>query len=420
MTTTPLLLRVNLNAFFAALFSGAVAGALIGGVIARLSMRVVALLLGTSGDFSVGGTLGILLIGGIFGVIFGALYPFLRLAFPLTHLWQGAAYGALWSLVVAFFFLNPEGELTLISPWVGAALFVPIPILQGMGMAWLYARAERRIASAPDRSLPLGWFAGLLVALSLAAVGMGSLAGAGVRLPPAIFDLTNRLGVDFARTGDVQRFFGILFILTWLGLCLLLFGLGSHSRRGRLTALGLLLMAAGLFHVQSPFAGTVAGIPVGRWTSASLTGAGAASLLALLLSLPRRSLHRIEIGLTSGVFVAVLLWTGSSQYRLPREMPVSESVLWGAALAVVGGAAILALIRSWDDRPARLPALCWGLAVATFLGTWAATLLNPAWNIRGIIHPFAPLGVTVYLLPWLLPVAGTLVAVRSGWWAKGG
>jgi hypothetical protein len=419
VATTSLLPRINLNAFFAALFSGAVAGVLIGGVIARLSMRVVALLLGTPGDFSLGGTLGILMIGGVFGVIFGALYPLLRPFFRLSHLWPGAAYGALWSLVVAFFFLNPEGELALISPWIGAALFVPIPILQGVGTAWLYARVERRMVGAPERSLPLGWFVGLLVAIFLAAVGMSSLAGEGVRLPRAIFDWTSQLGIGFARTGDFHSFLGVLFIVAWLGLCLLLFGIGGHSRRGRLTALGLLLMAGGLFHVQLPFAGTMAGIPVGRWASAALTGAGAASLMVLLLSLPRRSLRRIEIGLTSGVFVAVLLWTGSSQYRLPREMPIPESVLWGAALVVVGGATILALARSWNERPARLPALCWALAVASFLGIWAATLLNPALNIQGVVHPFAPLGVTVYLLPWLLPLAATVVAARSGLWERG-
>jgi hypothetical protein len=78
--------RINLNAFFAALFSGAVAGVLIGGVTARLSMRAVALLLSTSGSFSAGGTFAILLIGGVFGVIFGALYPVLRPIFPMTRL----------------------------------------------------------------------------------------------------------------------------------------------------------------------------------------------------------------------------------------------------------------------------------------------------------------------------------------------
>ena len=203
---------------------------------------------------------------------------------------------------------------------------MPIPIIQGVGLAWLYAIVERRMAGAPARSLPVGWFVGLLGALFLAAVGMmGSLAGEGVRLPPAIFEWTSQLGIGFARTGDFHRSLGTLFIATWLGLSLLLFGLGSRSYRGKLTALGFLLMAAGLFHVQLPFAGWMAGIPVGRWSSAFLAGAGASSLLALLLSLPRRSLHRVEIGLLGSVFVAVLLWQGNAP--IPAARPATAARL---------------------------------------------------------------------------------------------
>lgn len=401
--------RINLNTFFVALISGAVAGALIGGVTSRLSMRAVALLIGTPGSFSVEGTLGILLIGGVFGVIFGACYPFLRRAFPLPLLWQGAAYGSLWAILVCFFFfVNREGELGLIGPGIGAALFAPIPVLQGVGMAWLYALVERRMVGAPERSLSLGWFAGLLVMLFLAAVGMGSLIGAGVRLPSAVFDLTNRLGVGFARTGDFHRFLGFLFVAVWLGGCLLLFGLGSASRRGRLTALGLLLIGAGLFHVQMPFSGWMSGIPVGRWSSAVLAGAGAAALLTLLLSLPRRSLHRGEIGLAGGVFVAVLLWHGTNLRLLPSQQPVYEWLAWGATLLVVGGAAVVSLRRSWGDGAARQSALAWSSAVVCFLAIWAATLLYPEWDIRGNVHPFAPFGVTLYLLPWLLPLGGMI------------
>lgn len=419
MATTSLLPRVNLNAFFAALFSGAVAGVLIGGVIARLSMRLVALLLGTPGSFSAGGTFGILLIGGVFGVIFGELYPLLRPVFRLSYLWQGAAYGALWSLLVAIPFFDPQGELALISPWIGAALFVPIPILQGIGTAWLYARIERRLAGAPERSLSLGWFAGLLVALFLAAVGMSSLAGEGVRLPPAIFQQTSQVGVGFARTADAHQLLGLLFIFLWLGLCLLLFGLGSHSQRGKLTALGLLLMAAGLFHVQPPFTGWMAGIPVGRWSSAILAGTGAGALLLLLLSQHRTQLSRLELGTASAAAVALLLWQGTGLSRLFTGQPAVEWALWAAALLVVGGSAAIAILRGWRSGLTRSVAPAWALAVFVFLSIWAATLLFPAWNIRGVVHPFAPLGVTVYLLPWLLPLGATVTAARCGLWQRG-
>ena len=248
---------------------------------------------------------------------------------------------------------------------------------------------------------------------------MGSLAGEAVRLPPVVFDLTNRLGVGFARTADFHRFLGMLFIVAWLGLCLLLFGLGSHSQRGRLTSLGFLLMAAGLFHVQLPFAGWMAGIPVGRWTSAILAGAGAGALLLLLLSQHRTQLNRWELGIASAVAVGVLLWQGTGLSRLFTGQPAVEWTLWAAALLVVGGSAAIAILRGWRSGLTRSVAPAWALAVLAFLSIWAATLLFPAWNIRGVVHPFAPLGVTLYLLPWLVPLGGTIAAARCGLWAKG-
>jgi hypothetical protein len=230
--------------------------------------------------------------------------------------------------------------------------------------------------------------------------------------------LTSDLGVrGFARTGDAHQFLGLLFIASWLGLSLLLFGLSSHSHRGRLSTLGLLLMAAGLFHVQPPFLGQMAGIPVGRWSAAVLAGAGAGALMAILLSFPNRTLSRLERWLIGGVCVAVLLWNGSAQYRLPNQMPVSEGVLWGFALLAVGGSATFALLRSWGHPLARLPGLTWALAVAFFLTLWAGTLVEPALNIQGVVHPFAPLGVTVYLLPWLLPMGGMILVARKGLWS---
>ena len=62
---------VDLNRIGAGLVTGAAAGALIGGIGARLAMRVVALLGEGAPSFSIGGTLGILLMGAILGAIGG-------------------------------------------------------------------------------------------------------------------------------------------------------------------------------------------------------------------------------------------------------------------------------------------------------------------------------------------------------------
>lgn len=411
--------QVNLNRFFAACLAGAVTGLLIGGIISRLAMRVVALLIGSPGSFSLEGTLGILLIGGVFGVIFGGLYAFLRHAFPLRPIWRGAAYGGLWAVLVCYFFaVNREGELGLIGPAAGMALFAPIPVLQGVGIGWLLPRLEEWLENGHSRSVPLHWFAGLLLALSLALVGMSTLAADGVRLPPLIFNATTRLGANFAAVTSLHRFLGMLFILAWLGLSVAHFVQQSDSVRGRLTALGLLLLAAGLFRVQAPFSSGMAGIPIERWVAAGMSGAGAASLLALLLSLPRRALLRAEWLGVAVVGVAVLLWQGTPLHRLTLQQPALEWGVWAVCTTVLGGSAGLGVARSWPHRAGRPVALAWAGAVVCFLAIWAATLLSPAWNIRGAIHPFAPLGVTVHLLPWLLPAITTLLAARRGRWAE--
>lgn len=418
-TSTPARLHVNLNAFFAACLSGAAAGVLVGGVISRISMRAVALLIGSAGEFSLGGTFAILLVGGVFGVIFGGLYAFVRHAFPLRPIWRGAAYGALWAaLTCYFFFVNREGELGLIGPEIGAALFAPIPVLQGMGMAWLLARLERRLAGATVRTVPAHWFVGLNLAALLAAVGMGSLAGDGLRLPSLIFNATTRLGVNFAAVTGLHQFLGFLFLLVWICLCVLLFALNSVSSRGRLTALAFLLMAAGLFHVQPPFSGMMAGIPVGRWSSAVLSGAGAGALLALLLGLPDRALIRAEWSGIGAAGVAVLLWQGTSLHRLTIQQPALEWIVWAVCLAVLGGSVAIGRTRSRRPAAGRSVFLVWTLALGCFLAIWVATLLVPAWNIRGNVHPFAPLGVTVYLLPWLLPLLRIMLAAGRDMWAS--
>lgn len=416
--STPAFPHVNLNRFFAACLSGAVAGVLIGGGVSRISMRVVALLIGGSGSFSWEGTLGILLIGGVFGVIFGGVYPLLRRFLPLRPVRQGAAYGTLWAALVCYFFVvNREGELGLIGPGAGMALFAPIPVLQGIGMAWLLGRVEGRLAGAKVRTLPAHWFAGLLPALFLAVVGMGSLVGEGLRLPPLVFNLTTRLGVNFAGVAGFHRMLGLLFIALWLGLCVLLF-VRSDDNRGRLAALGLLLLAGGLFHGQPPFTGWMAGIPVGRWSSAVLSGAGAGALIALLVDGPHRSPGRAEWASAGAVGAVVLLWNGTNLRLLPLQGPLYEWLLWCAALLGLGGSAALGIARNWPHQTSRPVALAWLAAIGCFLGIWAATLLLPDWNIRGAVHPFAPLGVTVYLLPWLLPVIATVLAARRSLWAE--
>ena len=70
--------HVDLNRVGAGLVTGTAAGALIGGIGARLAMRVVALLGEGAPSFSIGGTLGILMMGAVLGAIGGLGFALVR------------------------------------------------------------------------------------------------------------------------------------------------------------------------------------------------------------------------------------------------------------------------------------------------------------------------------------------------------
>jgi hypothetical protein len=93
------------------------------------------------------------------------------------------------------------------------------------------------------------------------------------------------------------------------------------------------------------------------------------------------------------------------------------------AVTVILGSGVAVLGMRWhsadDDRRRQILGPSVGLAAALlwFLSLWAAMLLKPNLGFSGDAAPFAPLGVALYLLPWLLPPLLLLHAVlRRGLW----
>ena len=85
---------------------------LILGIGLRLAMRLVALAAGREPLFTLGGTLMIIMVGVVFGAIFGLLFAAMRQWFPGTTLAKGIGYGAV--LLVLFwypFFEEARGDL---------------------------------------------------------------------------------------------------------------------------------------------------------------------------------------------------------------------------------------------------------------------------------------------------------------------
>ena len=138
------------------LLSGAGAG-LVWGVGARIAMRLVALTDGRPTEFTVGGTVFILLFGAIFGTPLGLLFAAVRRWLPCSRLRKGLTFGGvlLALLIVPFILLGAadlDGDLLDGPVLVGAGLFGALFLVYGLtveaAMEWL----ERYLPGASGRS----------------------------------------------------------------------------------------------------------------------------------------------------------------------------------------------------------------------------------------------------------------------------
>ena len=87
---------------------GLLGGTLILGVGGRLAMRLISIMAGRSGGFSWGGTLDVVLLGLIIGVLSGAIYGFVEKYGFASTLLNGCLYGLL--LFVLILILPIEGK----------------------------------------------------------------------------------------------------------------------------------------------------------------------------------------------------------------------------------------------------------------------------------------------------------------------
>jgi hypothetical protein len=349
---------INLDKITLGAAVGAVTNLVIGGIGARLAMRAVVLLIGGQPAITLEGTLGILLLAALLGVALGLLVAYL-------HGWAGAHWrradwllGALLAaLVAALFFTNREGEAALLPAWQGALLFAPLALLSTLATGQVYALLERRQTGRPPRQAPAVWLGAYSVAFFLAFVGMMSLAGGTLRLPRVAWHvpLMGGSAANFAAIYAPMQMLGLLFALGYLLLTWLLFW-QADGRNLRAAAIGCLLLAAGLFHVNGPLEGLL-----GRGLAANLLEGSLALLGAAIL-----------------VVVYWRLFTGSPDSV--RRTPLVISLL------IVAGALT-------------------GLAVLMSV--------QPQWGILHQPLPVTLFSVTLYLLPWLLLPLGLLLSRRG-------
>ncbi|MCL4862259.1 MAG: hypothetical protein KJZ93_22780 [Caldilineaceae bacterium] len=348
---------VDLNTMIASMIAGATSGVAAGG-LARIAMRVVAILAGERPAFSVGGTVGILVIFAILGIIAAFPYLIVRRWLPGPSVGKGMVYGMMLAALICIpFFRAGEGELGIVSPVTGATLFAPIGLFYSMALSPILRRVERRFTQAQPVA---GWWFGLFsLALLFALVRMFGAFQGYIRTPGAVQRLYLALGIEYGAIQEVQGFIALLFALTYCTLCALLFVHGWRSRFAQRAAVALLLLGGVL-------------LPLNSWAGAST--------------------------METGLRVEWLVWA------------LATLLLLGVA-----GVSRWWLAR-WSDAVAR-QATAWlassvGLSLVAFLVMWAAVLLSPGLQLRRLSGFYTLFVVPLYLWPWLLCPLALLVNRR--------
>ena len=304
-------------------------------------------------SFSIGGTLGILLMGAVLGAIGGLGFALVRWILrlrtsdgtsSLRDILAGAGYGAILSvLTVLPFFLSPTGELSLASPLVGAALFGWIPLAYGLALGIATPRLERRMAVA-DHRVGLGWLLAFGMALMLALAGMTPLLGELVSFPKAATELHYALGLGFQAAHILHRWIVLGVILVYCGLTSLVFWRGSQNGTARLAAVTLLLFAAGFFGREPALAGGMQALPLVGLLPGLLQAAGLSLMLVLLVILPD---GRFALRWTRPMVVAwcgwSLLWFVNPLPGTPLDVSTWPEPLVALVLAAGLGSGLLAV-----------------------------------------------------------------------------
>jgi len=161
---------------------GLVAGVIVGGLGSRLAMRVLAttspLARGfetdfgaTVGEITAGGTLFLLILGGLLGMIGGILYLAIRGVLPRNAWLAGVAFGVVLLALSGRLLVDPNNlDFVILSPLpVAVALFSALPLVFGLVFVPLARWMEPAILGTR--------LVGLLIPLVL--VGLAPLALAG-------------------------------------------------------------------------------------------------------------------------------------------------------------------------------------------------------------------------------------------------
>lgn len=379
------------------LCAGAVAGAA-GGVLARAAMRVVVLILGHEPTFTVGASLGIVMIFAVVGLMAGMLW--LGMA-RVLHL-RAATGGVLLAIGLMLLLAGPifdaaTGDLantdtsTILKFML---LFIPVPLTIAWGTVWGAERLQRHSAQSPARTMPLGSALATVALFVAAFASVMPVIGAAQRHPSLLSDLLNSNAADLATAGGFSRAVAMLTFLAYVALALIALWRqpdNANVRRSVLLALALpTLLLTSAARLPAP----LAWLPDERWLLGLVQAAGVAALLGLYLTAGGFAPPRWLVG------VAVATWVIATVWLVARpQTRWTEWLLW-SMLAATLLLVVVARLRGRGGSTATslllaLFALCW-------LALWAAILLMPALQLRLLTGFGVTRVVSIFWLPWLL------------------
>jgi len=148
---TDLYLRTHPH--FIGLLAGFSAG-ILNAIVARLLMRVIALLMSGHGSFSLSGTAVIFMFGALVGPLFGWIYRSTLYKMHLPEIVKGLLFGLvlLVTLQIPGLYISPEfrAELMAVGP-LGFAIFALMNFAFVLTLAWLVAWLEKALPEDATR-----------------------------------------------------------------------------------------------------------------------------------------------------------------------------------------------------------------------------------------------------------------------------
>jgi hypothetical protein len=429
-TYTKRIPSIDLNLLSVALISGLIAG-LVAGAGSRIAMRFVAIAGSIETDLTIGGTLFILVLGAVLGIIFALPFFFLQRFIPLATRWASTLYGLILALifVVPPFLLAPEGELGFVSPALGIALFAPLALLYGIVLGEAAVRLEARYRDAPQQRIGFAWLALFGLALFVLISNAAALMSETLPFPQVASDVFRGAGVGIVAAHDLHGAFVLLLILAYGAAAAAIFWQGGKHGMARFTALALLFFAAAFFNNGTSFLTMGRAFPPARLLPGFLRAVGFLALMLFLYLFPDgRFTPKWTRPMTVVLGVVALLW-----FLNPFSGSMLDATLWPEPLqyllfmAALGTGVAVQVVRHLreDDearrRPHRWSLLGIAAVVFAFGLLWAAMLVAP--ELKGRVAPRlavqAPFAFGPYLLVWLLlPVSIAIAAIRYNLWPE--